>query len=159
MIYILYISYCSYKTDSEKHFVDMKSWFQARGYPNDLVQMEMNEINFSGDWDKNKTNKKSKRVPLVITFHLLLKGCGIIIRKNLYLLCQKAQRVFAPGSMITFRSARKLSSYLIRAKLYPLERLLVIVGVMVNDMKFVTMLQKHRLKHRNSKYLKNTSSI
>ena len=87
LIYILYISYCSYKTDSEKHFVDMKSWFQARGYPNDLVQMEMNEIKFSGYWDKNKTNKKSKRVPLVITFHLLLKGCGIIIRKNLYLLC------------------------------------------------------------------------
>ena len=49
LIYILYISYCSYKTDSEKHFVDMKSWFQARGYPNDLVQMEMNEIKFSGD--------------------------------------------------------------------------------------------------------------
>ena len=49
LIYILYICYCSYKTDSEKHFVDMKSWFQARGYPNDLVQMEMNEIKFSGD--------------------------------------------------------------------------------------------------------------
>ena len=131
LIYILYISYCSYKTDSEKHLVDMKSWFQARGYPNDLVQMEMNEVKFSGDWDKNKTNKKSKREPLVITFHLLLKGCGIIIRKNLY---QKSQRVFTPGSMITFHSASKLSSYLVRAKLYPLERLLVIVSVMVNDM-------------------------
>ena len=35
---------------------------------------------------------------------------------------QKAQRIFTPGSMITFRSARKLSSYLVRAKLYPLER-------------------------------------
>ena len=159
MIYILYISYCSYKTDSEKHLVDMKSWFQARGYPNGLVQMEMNEVKFSGEWDKNKTRIKSKRVPLVITIHLLLKGCGIIIRKNLYLFYQKAQRVFTPGSMITFHSARKLSSYLVRAKLYPLERLLVIVSVMVNDMKFVTMLQKHRLKHRNSKYLKNKSSI
>ena len=35
---------------------------------------------------------------------------------------QEAQRGFTPGPTITFRSARKLSSYLVRAKLYPLER-------------------------------------
>ena len=35
---------------------------------------------------------------------------------------QEALRVFMPGLMITFCSARKLSSYLVRAKLYPLER-------------------------------------
>ena len=34
---------------------------------------------------------------------------------------QEAQRVFMPGPMITFLSARKLSSYLLRVKLYPLE--------------------------------------
>ena len=63
-------------------------------------------------------------VPLVITFHPLLKDVGNIIHKNLYLLYtdQEAQRVFTPGPMITFRSARKLSSYLVRAKLYSLER-------------------------------------
>ena len=33
---------CSYKIDFEKHFVDMKLWFQARGYPSDLVQREIN---------------------------------------------------------------------------------------------------------------------
>ena len=35
---------------------------------------------------------------------------------------QEAQSVFTPGPVITFRSARKLSSYLVRNKLYPLER-------------------------------------
>ena len=35
---------------------------------------------------------------------------------------QEAQRVFMPGPMTTFRSAMKLSSYLLSAKLYPLER-------------------------------------
>ena len=115
---------CSYKTDFEKHLVDMKSWFQARGYPSGLIQKEMNKVKFSGHWDKNKAKKKSKGVPLVITFHPLLKDVGNIIHKNLYLLYtdQEAQRVFTPGPMITFRSARKLSSYLVRAKLYPLER-------------------------------------
>ena len=35
---------------------------------------------------------------------------------------QEAQRVFTHGPMITFPSARKLSSYLVRAKLYRLEK-------------------------------------
>ena len=35
---------------------------------------------------------------------------------------QEAQRFFMPDSIITFHSARKLSSYLVRAKLFPLER-------------------------------------
>ena len=39
----------SYKTDFEKHLADMKSWFQARGYPSDLVQKETNKVKFSGD--------------------------------------------------------------------------------------------------------------
>ena len=102
----------------------MKSWFQARGYPSSLIQKETNKVKFSGHWDKNEAKKKSKGVPLVITFHPLLKDGGDIIHKNLYLLYtdQEAQRVFTPGPMITFRSAWKLSSYLVRDKLYPLER-------------------------------------
>ena len=74
---------CSCKTDFEKHLVDIKSWFQARGYPSDLVQKEMNKVKFSGHWDKNEAKKKSKGVPLVITFHPLLKDVVNIIHKNL----------------------------------------------------------------------------
>ena len=35
---------------------------------------------------------------------------------------EDVKSVFAPVPMISFRSARKLSSYLVRATLYPLER-------------------------------------
>ena len=35
---------------------------------------------------------------------------------------QEAQRSFVPALMISFRSARKLSIYLVRVKSYPLER-------------------------------------
>ena len=34
----------------------------------------------------------------------------------------EAKKVVTPGLMVSFRGARKLSSYLVRAKLYPLER-------------------------------------
>ena len=66
----------------------------------------------------------SKGVPLVIKFHALLKDFGNIIHKNLCLLYmdQETQNAFTPGPRMTFLSARKLSSYLIRARIYPLER-------------------------------------
>ena len=35
---------------------------------------------------------------------------------------RKATTVFSPGPMVSFRSARKISSCFVRAKLYPLER-------------------------------------
>ena len=107
----------------------------------------MNEVKFSGDWNKNETNKKSQRVPLVITFHPLLKDFVNLINKNLNLLHmdQEAQRVFTAGPMMTFCGARKLSSYLVGAKLYQLERTVGLVTVMVSDVTVVTMLQKHRL--------------
>ena len=34
----------------------------------------------------------------------------------------EVKKAFTPGPMVSFRGARKLSSYLVRAKLYPLER-------------------------------------
>ena len=61
---------------------------------------------------------------MVVTYHPLLKSLSKIISKNLHLLYmdEEVKRVFTPGPMISFRSSRKLSSYLVRAKLYPTER-------------------------------------
>ena len=36
---------------------------------------------------------------------------------------QETKNVFTPGPMATFSSTRKLSSYLVRAKLYSIERI------------------------------------
>ena len=35
---------------------------------------------------------------------------------------QETKKVFSPRPMVSFRSSRKISSYLVRAKLYPLDR-------------------------------------
>ena len=44
--------------------------------------------------------------------------------KNIYLLNmdEETKKVFLPRPMVSFRSPRKISSYLVRAKLYPLDR-------------------------------------
>ena len=56
--------------------------------------------------------------------HPLLKSFQSLTNKrlNILYLDENAKEVFMPGPMVTFRSSRKLSSYLVRAKLYPLER-------------------------------------
>ena len=54
----------------------------------------------------------------------MLKDFAKVIKKHLHLLHMndEVKKAFTPGPMVSFRGARKLSSYLVRAKLYPLER-------------------------------------
>ena len=115
---------CSNKTDFERHLDDMESWFQARGYPKRVVQKEMSKVRFNKENSNTKQNK-SKRVTFVVIYHPLLKSFQSLINKHLNILYpdENAKEVFMPGPMVTFRSSRKPSSYLVRAKLYPLERM------------------------------------
>ena len=61
---------------------------------------------------------------MVVTYHPGLKNIDQIINRNLHLLYmdQEVKKVFTPKPMVSFRSGRKLVSYLVRAKLSPLER-------------------------------------
>ena len=61
-------------------------------------------------------------VPFVVTYHLTLKVLGKIIHKNLNLSLRN-EDALTPVPMVCLRIARKLSNYLVTAKLYPLERI------------------------------------
>ena len=113
----------SNKTDFERHLNDMESWFQATGYPKHLVQKEMSKVRFDKE-NSNTKQSKSKRVTFVVTYHPLLKSLQSLINNHLNILYldENAKEVLMHGPMVIFRSSRKLSSYLVRAKLYPLER-------------------------------------
>ena len=114
---------CSFETDFLKRKNEMKSWFLKRGYPERLIDKEIKKVKFKHSHFIGKHNSK-KGIPLVATYHPLLKSLSKIISKNLHLLYMddEVKRVFTPGPMISFRSSRKLRSYLVRAKLYPTER-------------------------------------
>ena len=100
----------------------MKGWFIKRGYPESVIEKEMKKVCFSKQVQKSK--KAEKRVPFVVTYHPLLNKLSSVIHRNLYLLYmnQEVKNVFTPEPIVSYRSARKISSYLVRAKLYPLER-------------------------------------
>ena len=101
----------------------MKLWIQARSSPKHLAQKEMSKVRFNKD-NSNTKQSQSKGVTFVVTYHPLLKSFQSLINSHLNIsyFAENAQEVFMPGPMVTFRSSGKLSSYLVRAKLYPLER-------------------------------------
>ena len=85
--------------------------------------MEVNKVKFSNTSGDKKT--LTNRIPLVTTCHPLLKDFAKVIKKHLHLLHinDKVKKAFTPGPMVSFHGVRKLISYLMRAKPYPLERL------------------------------------
>ena len=102
--------------------MEMKSWFLRTRYPKSSVEKELGKVKFSNKVG-NKQHKE-KGIAFIVTYHPVLKNIDNIIRKNLHLLymSEEAKKAFTPGPIISFRSTRKLSSYLVRAKLYPTER-------------------------------------
>ena len=93
----------SLQGDVLKHCTKMKSWFLERRYSENMIGEEMKKVKFLKKGSKNPMDLKQ--------FHLWLHTTPL----------------FSPGPMVSFRSVRKISSYLVRAKSYHLER---IVGSM-----------------------------
>ena len=52
---------------------------------------------------------------------------------------QEVKKTFTPHPIVSYRSARKLSSYLVRAKLYPIERKVESCKLMTNAVRCVKM--------------------
>ena len=59
-----------------------------------------------------------------MTYHPLLKSVSSIVNNNIYLLHmdQEVKTTFTLQPMVSYRSVHKLSRFLVRAKLYPVER-------------------------------------
>ena len=102
----------------------MKTWFLKRGYPKNLVESEITKVKFSHVSNKRSQKKNIEKNHSSFTYHPLLNSLGKVLSKNLNILCMDEEviKVFHPRLMVSFRSARKVSSYLAKAKVYPLER-------------------------------------
>ena len=112
----------SQENDFKEHSSKLKSWFLKRVYQEKIIDTEMKKV--LGEKKKKVNNKTEKRIPFVITFHLRLKILQKIIDENFYLLnmIEEVKKVFTLKPMILYRSSRKISSYWVRAKLYPTNR-------------------------------------
>ena len=86
----------------------MKSWFLKRGYPEQIIDCEMEKVNFRKNKSKSEINKK-KGVPFVVTYYPKLKDLSKIIKDNLYLLYMndEVKKTFIPSPIISFHSSCK----------------------------------------------------
>ena len=109
---------CFRECDFRKYISEMKTWFLRRSYPKNLVESEMKKAKFSHVSNNKPQNRTLKSIPLVPTYHPLINSLGQILSRNLNILSMddEVKKVFYPGLMVSFRSARKVSSYLVRDK-------------------------------------------
>ena len=86
------------------------------------MKKKWKKVHFSKQGQKSKTFEKG--VPFVVTYHPLLNKLSSVIHRNLYLLYmnQEVKNIFTQVPIVSFKNATKVSSYLVTAKLYPLER-------------------------------------
>ena len=146
----------------------MKLWFQARDYPNHFAQKEMNkEVRFNKQ-NSNTKQSKSKGVTFVVIYYPSLKSLQSLISKilNILYLDENVKEGFMPGSMLTFRSSKKLTSYLVRAKLYPLKRMTGLcrrkrctVGLNFNETLTLTISVTHETCKINHKFDCNSNVL
>ena len=101
----------------------MKSWILERGYSKQMIDLQMRKVKF-GQRSKAGGKYAGVGIPFFVIYHPKLQKIAQIMKMLEHVLYQdeSVQPVFAPPPMVSYRSARKLSSYLVRAKLYPLER-------------------------------------
>ena len=69
-------------------------------------------------------NKLEIGIPFVTTFRPKFKGLGKLIRDLLPFLYSngEVQKVFSPSPIAFYRSAKKIKYYIVRSKLYTVER-------------------------------------
>ena len=102
----------------------MNFLLRERDYPENLISSEMQTFNFSKLKIKsNDKNHNMKDLPLVLSYHTLLKSLGAIIDTNVSILhmVKDVKKLFT--SRFFLCSACKLNSYLVRDNLYLLERM------------------------------------
>ena len=104
--------------DFDKHALNMKSWFLEREYSKQMIDSKKGKVKFSLRL-KVGSKEADLGVPFVITHHSHLKKIAQIMRTLEHLLYQdeSVKRVFTPPPLVPYCSARKLSRYLVRAKL------------------------------------------
>ena len=105
------------------HVEDLKTWFHKKGYPDYLIKEQVEKPLRLTPNDENNS-KEVNGVPLVVTYNPAFKNLFQVIRKNLQLLYadEEVKKVFSPAAFVSFRSTRNFKSYLVRSKIYPLER-------------------------------------
>ena len=118
---------CSSEIDFENNLKEMVKWFEIRGYPIRTIKEGTKKVRESGrpSLTENVTGPKKNGVALVLTFNSVLENFNNVIRKHVTILYRDraVKALFTPAPFVAYRTGYSLKSHLVRAKVYPLERI------------------------------------
>ena len=115
---------CSEIKDLKSKVKDLKGSFLRRGYPQRIVEEQRDRtFRLPLKYDTQQNNIESG-IPLVVTYNPAFSNLSTALRKNFNILYSDAEirMAFTPSSFVAYRSAQNLKSFLVRSKVYPLER-------------------------------------
>lgn len=114
---------CSNEKDFADNIESLKQWFLCRGYPSFLIVKELGKVMIMprAVLFEERQKEPKNAVPLVVDFCPILSSLPKLIRSLAFILHLDAEtkKVFPEIPFVSFRSPRNLSSYLVRARLYP----------------------------------------
>ena len=82
---------CSSEENFIKHKANMKSRFLKREYSEKLISAKMDKVKFS-NIERKSNSKTQKGIPLVVTYHPLLKSFSSILSNSIYYIWIKKLR-------------------------------------------------------------------
>ena len=99
----------------------MKEWLLARGYPDIVVNNQIDKVAFGRDQSVKKNLESG--IPFVTTYQPQVKAFRKLNRDLLPFLDSdgEVQKVFSPPPIVSYRSMRKIKDYIVRSNLYPVE--------------------------------------
>ena len=113
---------CSSHNDFNAYISNLKDWLLAKYYRQKVVSEQIVKVVFGKQPSRKDTSEQG--VPFVAKYHPKLKDLGKLI-ENLELFLNsdsEVRRDFSPAPIVSYRNARKIKDYIVRSKLYPIER-------------------------------------
>ena len=112
---------CSSNKDFGAHICRMKKWFLIKGYPDKVLNDQIDKVVFG----KNPPVKKSSEsgIPFVATCHPEVKDLGKLFKYLFPFLYsnEEVNKIYSLSQIVSNRRARKTKDYIVRFKLYPVE--------------------------------------
>ena len=94
----------------------MKEWFLARGYPERVVNNQIDKVVFGRD--QSVTKNLTSSIPFVATYHPNVKELRKLIRDVLPFLYSdgEVQKIFSPTPIVSYGIAKKTKDHILRSK-------------------------------------------
>ena len=113
---------CSNEQNADKHLNNLSNQLQLRGYRSNTVDAAIDkakQISRSDLLTYKVSDRKSDRVPLVLTYDSRFAQTSQIINKHMHLLYQseRMKHVFKEPPLVSFRRSRNLQDLLVSSKL------------------------------------------